>query len=270
MPGLFRLGFSFLEVGTVTPRPQAGNPRPRLFRLRAQQALINRMGFNNDGLEAMRARLLVRDPTWGPLGGNIGVNRDAGNPVADYVACLRGLYELVDYIAVNVSSPNTPGLRDLQGRTRLDELLCALIEARAALAGGKPAKPLLVKIAPDLAPEDEAALAEVALVRGADGLIISNTTIERPQVVTGRRRRRARRLEWRPPVPQGDRAARPLLSPHRWQTAADRARRHPVRRGRVRQDSRGGERAPAVYCVDLPRPARGRRASSANSIACSS
>ena len=92
----------------MTPRAQAGNPRPRLFRLRAQQALINRMGFNNDGLEAVRARLLVRDPTWGPLGANIGVNRDTTDPVADYVACLRGLYELVDYIAVNVSSPNTP------------------------------------------------------------------------------------------------------------------------------------------------------------------
>ena len=188
MAGLFRLGFSFLEVGTVTLRPQAGNPRPRLFRLRAQQALINRMGFNNDGLEAIRARLLVRDPTWGPLGGNIGVNRDATDLVADYVACLRGLYELVDYIAINVSSPNTPGLRDLHGRTQLDELLRALIEARATLAGGDPAKPLFVKIAPDLTPQDEAALSAVALARGADGLIISNTTIERPQVVTGRRR----------------------------------------------------------------------------------
>jgi dihydroorotate dehydrogenase len=191
VPGLFRLGFSFVEVGTVTPRPQAGNPKPRLFRLRRQQALINRMGFNNDGLAAIRARLLGRDPTWGPLGGNIGANRDAKNPVADYVACLRGLYELVDYVAVNVSSPNTPGLRDLQGRARLDELLGALIETRATLTGEEPAKPLLVKVAPDLAPEDEAPLAEVALTRGADGLIISNTTIERPQVVTGRRRREA-------------------------------------------------------------------------------
>ena len=188
IPGLFRLGFSFLEVGTVTPRPQAGNPRPRLFRLRAHQALINRMGFNNDGLEAMRARLLGRDPTCGPLGGNIGANRDAKNQVADYLACLRGLYQLVDYIAVNVSSPNTPGLRDLQSPARLHELLGALIETRATLAGGNPAKPLLVKVAPDLTPHDEAALAEVALARGADGLIISNTTIERPQVVTGRRR----------------------------------------------------------------------------------
>jgi dihydroorotate dehydrogenase len=186
--GLFRLGFSFLEVGTVTPRPQAGNPKPRLFRLRRQQALINRMGFNNDGLEAVRARLLMRDPTWGPLGGNIGVNRDAIDPVADYVAGLRGLYELVDYIAVNVSSPNTPGLRDLQSRTQFDELLRALTDARATLAGANRVKPLLVKVAPDLAPDEEAALADVALARGADGLIISNTTVERPSIVTGPRR----------------------------------------------------------------------------------
>jgi dihydroorotate dehydrogenase len=186
--GMFGLGFSFVEVGTVTPRPQAGNPRPRLFRLRREQALINRMGFNNDGLEAVRARLARRAPGWGPLGANIGANRDAEDPVADYVDCLRGLYELVNYVTVNVSSPNTPGLRDLQGRARLDELLGALIGARTALAGGDRAKPLLVKIAPDLAPDDEAALAEVALARGVDGLIIGNTTIERPEVVTARYR----------------------------------------------------------------------------------
>jgi dihydroorotate dehydrogenase len=188
LPGLFRLGFSFVEVGTVTPRPQAGNRRPRLFRLRAQQALINRMGFNNDGLEAVRARLAGRSPPWGVLGANIGANRDARDPVADYVTCLRGLYELVDYVAVNVSSPNTPRLRDLQGRARLDELLAALIEARSALAGRGRAKPLLVKIAPDLALDDEAALAEVVLAHGADGLIVGNTTIERPEVVPVRYR----------------------------------------------------------------------------------
>jgi dihydroorotate dehydrogenase len=186
--GLFGLGFSFVEVGTVTPRPQAGNPRPRLLRLRRQQALINRMGFNNDGLEAMRARLARQGPRPGPLGANIGANRDAADPVADYVTCLRGLYELVDYVAVNVSSPNTPGLRDLQSRARLDELLGALLEARAALAGADPPKPLLVKIAPDLALDDEAALAELALARGVDGLIVGNTTIERPEVVPARYR----------------------------------------------------------------------------------
>jgi dihydroorotate dehydrogenase len=186
--GLFGLGFSFVEVGTVTPQPQAGNPRPRLFRLRREQALINRMGFNNAGLDAVRARLARRAPGSGPLGANIGANRDTRDPVADYVSCLRGLYELVDYVAVNVSSPNTPGLRDLQGRARLDELLGGLMEARTALAGHDRAKPLLVKVAPDLAPDDEAALAEVALARGVDGLIIGNTTIARPEVVTSRYR----------------------------------------------------------------------------------
>jgi dihydroorotate dehydrogenase len=188
VPGLFGLGFSFVEVGTVTPRPQAGNPRPRLFRLRREQALINRMGFNNDGLEAVCARLARRAARPGPLGANIGANREARDPLADYLACLRGLYGLVDYVTINVSSPNTPGLRDLQSRARLDELLRALLEARAALAGSAPPKPLLLKIAPDLAPDAEAAVAEVALARGIDGLIISNTTTARPQVVTSRHR----------------------------------------------------------------------------------
>ena len=134
VPGLFGLGFSFVEVGTVTPRPQPGNPRPRLFRLRRQQALINRMGFNNEGLAAACARLEARERSWGVLGANIGANRGSADPVADYVACLDALYPLVDYVALNVSSPNTPGLRDLQQRARLDELLAALLETRRSLA----------------------------------------------------------------------------------------------------------------------------------------
>ncbi len=186
--GLFELGFSFVEIGTVTPKPQAGNPKPRLFRLRRERALINRMGFNNHGLEAVCARLekLGRRP--GPLGANIGANRDSADPVQDYVACLRRLGPLVDYLTVNVSSPNTPGLRDLQRRDRLDELLRALLEARGAAAGTAAPKPLLLKIAPDLAPEAEAAIAEIALARGIEGLIISNTTVERPAVLSGRHR----------------------------------------------------------------------------------
>jgi dihydroorotate dehydrogenase len=196
--GLFGLGFSFVEIGTVTPRPQPGNPRPRLFRLRREQALINRMGFNNDGVDAVHARLLARDPTLGPLGANIGANRDSADPVADYVACLRALYPLVDYVAVNVSSPNTPGLRDLQERARLDELLGALLETRQSLAGDRRAKPFLVKIAPDLAPDDEVAIAEVVTRRGADGLIIGNTTVARPPVVTGRHRDEAGGLSGAP------------------------------------------------------------------------
>jgi dihydroorotate dehydrogenase len=187
VPGLFKLGFSFVEIGTVTPRPQAGNPKPRLFRLRREQALINRMGFNNDGVDVVRARLMARAPTLGPLGANIGANRDSADPVADYVACLRALYPLVDYVAINVSSPNTPGLRDLQQRARLDELLGALLETRQSLAADRRAKPLLVKIAPDLAPDDEVAIAEVVTGRGADGLIVGNTTIARPPVVARHR-----------------------------------------------------------------------------------
>jgi dihydroorotate dehydrogenase len=197
-PGLFGLGFSFVEVGTVTPRPQAGNPRPRLFRLARQQALINRMGFNNDGLEAMRARLEGLGPLPGPLGVNIGANRDSADPLADYVACLRGLYPLADYVAVNVSSPNTAGLRELQRRDRLLELLAALLETRGALAASGPDKPLLLKIAPDLAPDDETEIAEVALQLGVDGLIISNTTVDRPDIVTGRYRDEAGGLSGAP------------------------------------------------------------------------
>jgi dihydroorotate dehydrogenase len=196
--GLFGLGFAFVEIGTVTPRPQAGNPKPRLFRLRPQQALINRMGFNNHGLAAVRARLAALGPRPGPLGANIGANRDSPDPVADYVSCLRGLYPLVDYVTVNVSSPNTPGLRDLQRRDRLEALLGALVAARAALAAADPAKPLLLKIAPDLTPEDEAGIAAVALASGIDGLIVSNTTIARPDVVTGPQREEAGGLSGTP------------------------------------------------------------------------
>jgi len=195
---LFGLGFSFVEIGTVTPQPQAGNPRPRLFRLRRQRALINRMGFNNEGLAAARARLQALRSRPGPLGANIGANRDSRDVVADYVEGLRGLYPLVDYVAVNVSSPNTPGLRELQRRERLQELLSALLEARTGLAGSRRAKPLLLKIAPDLTLEDEADVAEVALVLGIDGLIVSNTTVDRPDVVTGRHRDQAGGLSGTP------------------------------------------------------------------------
>jgi dihydroorotate dehydrogenase len=196
--GLFDLGFSFAEIGTVTPRPQAGNSRPRVFRLRRQQALINRMGFDNDGLEAVCARLAKLKARPGPLGVNIGANRDSADVVADYVTCLRGLYAVTDYVTVNVSSPNTPGLRDLQRRDRLHELLRALLEARAGLAAGGPTKPLLLKIAPDLGPEDEADVAEVALALGIDGLVVSNTTIDRPDVIPGHYRAQAGGLSGTP------------------------------------------------------------------------
>jgi dihydroorotate dehydrogenase len=170
------LGFGFAEIGSVTPRAQRGNPRPRLFRLAEDQALINRLGFNNDGLAAVQARLRGRDlERHGILGANLGRNKDSTDAPADYVAGVRALAPLVDYLVVNVSSPNTPGLRALQGRDALATLLAAV---RAARAGPRP--PLLLKIAPDLAEADKADIAEAALAGGIDGLIVSNTTIARP------------------------------------------------------------------------------------------
>lgn len=178
--GLLRLGFAFVEIGTVTPRPQAGNPRPRLFRLVEDRALINRMGFNNDGLEAVAARLARRDRRAGIVGANIGVNRDSADPIADYLAGMERLAPLVDYLVVNVSSPNTPGLRDWQRPERLAPLLDRLRRGLAERAQGRRPPPLFLKIAPDLDPSAEAAIVEIALEAGIDGLVVANTTIARP------------------------------------------------------------------------------------------
>ena len=180
--GALRQGFGWVETGSVTPRPQAGNPKPRLFRLVEDEAVINRMGFNNGGLEAVAARLAGRDPSAGIVGANIGINKDSTDPVGDYVLGLRRLLPLVDYVTVNISSPNTPGLRGLQRREPLERLLAALIEAR-----GTVRKPLLVKIAPDLDEAGEEDIAEVALASGVDGLIISNTTVARPPLRSSHR-----------------------------------------------------------------------------------
>ncbi len=173
---LLRLGFGFVEVGTVTPRPQPGNPRPRVFRLEADAALINRMGFNSGGLDIVVRRLSTR-PHHGIIGVNLGKNRDSEDAAPDYVEGVRRVAGLVDYLVVNVSSPNTPGLRDLQTRGVLDALLRQLLAAREE-AGSRP--PLLVKIAPDLAPEERRDIAEVALATQIDGIIVSNTTVARP------------------------------------------------------------------------------------------
>ena len=179
--GLQKLGFGWIEIGTVTPRPQIGNPKPRIFRLTEDRAVINRLGFNNKGLEAVTGMLARHQPHDSIIGANIGANRDASDPVADYVTCLEGLYGLTDYFTINVSSPNTPGLRDLQGKERLSCLLDALVASREHLSQyhGKT-KPLFLKIAPDLAEADEADVADVALARGIDALIIANTTLDRP------------------------------------------------------------------------------------------
>jgi len=173
--GAFGLGFGLVEVGTVTPRPQAGNPRPRVFRLDRQGAMINRLGFNNDGHDAVHRRLAARGGA-GIVGVNIGANRDATDRVGDYVAGVRRFADVADYIAINVSSPNTPGLRDLQGRAALAELLARVGQARAASARGVP---LLLKIAPDLDDDALAAVADAALSAGIDGVVVANTTLAR-------------------------------------------------------------------------------------------
>jgi dihydroorotate dehydrogenase len=171
-----RWGFGSVEIGTVTPRPQRGNPRPRLFRLAEDAAIVNRMGFNNDGLERV-ARRLARMPRRGIRGLNLGANRDSADPAADYAAGIRRSAGLADYLVVNVSSPNTPGLRDLQRRARLEALLSRLIAARDT-SGRRT--PLLLKIAPDLTPAERCGIAEVAVAAGIDGLVVANTTVERP------------------------------------------------------------------------------------------
>lgn len=179
--GVLGQGFSFVEAGTVTPLPQVGNPTPRLFRLSEDQAIINRMGFNNGGLESFTSRLRARRPAWGIVGANIGKNKDSVDAVRDYEIGLRAVYPLADYITVNISSPNTPGLRNLQKHEALDALLASLATVRASCADeyGKHA-PLLVKVAPDLAMDEKEAIVAAALAHRIDGLIVSNTTISRP------------------------------------------------------------------------------------------
>ncbi len=178
-PGLFALGFAAIEAGTITPRAQPGTPKPRLFRLPRPRALINRMGFNNEGAEAAAARYREAGFRPGPLGLNLGKNKDtpAERAVDDYLLAFRALADCGDYFVVNVSSPNTPGLRDLQAPAALEGILRPLMDEVRARGG----KPVLLKLAPDLADEDVDALADLALSLGLAGLILANTTIGRPQ-----------------------------------------------------------------------------------------
>ena len=188
VPALMRLGFGFVETGTVTPRPQEGNPRPRLFRLEPDRAVINRMGFNNagslaaainrmgfnnGGLETYRRNLAALADRTVPLGANVGINKEGADPARDYPALIAAVGPHADYVVINVSSPNTPGLRDLQGEERLREIL-------QAVAGVPDKPPILVKVAPDLAEEGLASVVETCVAEGVQGLIVGNTTISRP------------------------------------------------------------------------------------------
>ncbi len=176
MAALSRAGFGFLELGAATPRPQPGNPKPRLFRLTEDRAVINRFGFNNDGAEAIAARLAARKPGAVPVGLNLGANKDSTDRAADFARVLAVCGPHVDFATVNVSSPNTEKLRDLQGRAALAALLAGVMETRASLA--RPI-PIFLKIAPDLSPAEIEDVAEVALTSGISGLIATNTTLSR-------------------------------------------------------------------------------------------
>ena len=176
------LGFGFVEVGAVTPRPQPGNARPRVFRLRADQGVINRYGFNNDGLEKIAARLNAR-ARHGIIGVNLGANKDTQGKTSDYVKGVRALAGLTDFFTVNISSPNTPGLRALQDGRALNHLLASVLEARREYA---PRTPVFLKIAPDLTDADKTDICDAAKKQKLDGLIISNTTVARPASLRGR------------------------------------------------------------------------------------
>jgi dihydroorotate dehydrogenase len=181
VPGaLLAMGFGFTEIGTVTPLPQPGNPRPRVFRLIRERGAINRLGFNSGGHQAAKARLAHRPP--GVIGVNIGANKDSADPVEDFAAGLRAFYRVADYFTVNISSPNTPGLRDLQAPDRLARLLARLMAERESLAGSAPHRPILVKLSPDIHDDDFPATIACLTENAVDGIILTNTTISRQEI----------------------------------------------------------------------------------------
>jgi dihydroorotate dehydrogenase len=200
---LLRLGFGFVEVGTVTPRPQAGNPRPRLFRLEADAAVINRLGFNNDGAPPALARLAerARARESGIVGVNIGANRDSADRAEDYVRLIENFATVASYFTINISSPNTPGLRDLQQASALDGLLARVMDARERARARSGPVPLLVKISPDLTLAELDDAVGIARKHRVDGMIVGNTTIARPAAL--RERKKAKE--------QGGLSGRPLF-----------------------------------------------------------
>lgn len=177
---LLRLGFGFVEVGTVTPLPQPGNPRPRLFRLDADQAVINRFGFNSEGEAVVLARLAARAGRGGIVGVNVGANKESADRAADYVRLIEAVAPVASFVTVNISSPNTPGLRNLQQASVLDDLLARVVEARNRIVVRAGPTPVLLKIAPDLSLAELDDVVGIARARAIDGMIVGNTTIGRP------------------------------------------------------------------------------------------
>lgn len=180
---LLRLGFGFVEVGTVTPRPQPGNPRPRLFRLPRDEGVINRLGFNSEGAEAVLRRLAARADAGGIVGVNVGANKESVDRIADYVRLIETFAPVVSYFTVNISSPNTPGLRELQQAKIFDDLLARVMDARARMSREAGTTPVLIKIAPDLTLSELDDLVGGARRHRVDGMIVGNTTVTRPQIL---------------------------------------------------------------------------------------
>jgi dihydroorotate dehydrogenase len=198
---LLRLGFGFVEIGSVTPKPQVGNPRPRLFRLERDEAVVNRMGFNNDGADTVLRRLANRAHLAGIVGVNVGANKDSPDRVADYVRLIETFAPVASYFTVNVSSPNTPGLRDLQQAAALDDLLAKVIDARERVRQNAGDSPVLLKIAPDLTLNELDDVVHIARSRRVDGMIVGNTTVARSSTL--REQNRAKE--------QGGLSGRPLF-----------------------------------------------------------
>lgn len=198
---LLRMGFGFVEVGSVTPKPQPGNPKPRVFRLAEDRGIVNRLGFNSEGIAKVEPRLARRRKARGgggagPVGVNLGANKDAADPVEDYRTGFRRLAPFADYVTINVSSPNTPGLRDLQGEEALHRLLSAIDDMRREMGASAP--PVLLKVAPDLSHEEIETIASVVTEHDVAGLVVSNTTVARPEGLTGAAAKETGGLSGRP------------------------------------------------------------------------
>jgi dihydroorotate dehydrogenase len=191
-------GFGFVECGTVTPRPQGGNPKPRLFRLPEDQAVINRMGFNNEGLEVFVNRLRARSGKLGIVGANVGANKDASDRIGDYVEGLRRVWLHCSYVTLNISSPNTPGLRSLQTKSEMEGLLGRVMETAQIQTKAHGKRPVFLKVAPDLDEAEVRAICESAIAHKMDALIVSNTTVDRPDDLRGAHRKQTGGLSGKP------------------------------------------------------------------------
>ena len=245
---LLAMGLGYVEVGTLTPKPQSGNPCPRIFRSAADGAIINRLGFNNEGQEAALSRLSARRQ--GIVGVNIGAGRDSKDRIGDYVLGLERMSAVADYLTINISSPNTPGLRDLQAPEALDALLTRV---QAARHSQEISPPLLVKLAPDIADADLPEIVRVMQAHAIDGIVVSNTTLARD----GLDGPELRRGGWRILGPAALRAldphARPRLQAHGREAAADRRGRHRFSRDGARQDRGRRHAATALYRAGVRR-----------------